>query len=175
MSKPSAAQKLIGDIAPKLADLTDSVLFDDVWERKELSKRDRSLITVGQASRNGGRQIPRQIHRGGRPKILFEVRRRRHCPRGLIVHEESCSSFADLSCANNGRWHYREERPINRYATTHESERVVESCGLGGRSPLRVKISLPSARPVPLRAPMASPPGARLGTRLAAHWCAAHR
>ena len=46
MSKPSAAQKLIGDIAPKLADLTDSVLFDDVWERKELSKRDRSLITV---------------------------------------------------------------------------------------------------------------------------------
>jgi len=26
--------------------LTDGVLFDDVWERKELSKRDRSLITV---------------------------------------------------------------------------------------------------------------------------------
>jgi len=34
MSKePSAAQKMIGDIAPKLADLTDSVLFGDVWER----------------------------------------------------------------------------------------------------------------------------------------------
>ncbi len=32
-------------IAPKLADLTSQVLFDDVWERKELSKRDRSLIT----------------------------------------------------------------------------------------------------------------------------------
>ena len=32
-------------IAPKLADLTSGVLFDDVWERKELSKRDRSLIT----------------------------------------------------------------------------------------------------------------------------------
>jgi 4-carboxymuconolactone decarboxylase len=32
-------------IAPKLADLTTEVLFDDVWERKELSKRDRSLIT----------------------------------------------------------------------------------------------------------------------------------
>ena len=26
--------------------MTDRVLFDDVWERKELSKRDRSLITV---------------------------------------------------------------------------------------------------------------------------------
>ena len=47
MSKePSAAQKMIGDIAPKLAELTDTVLFGDVWERPELSKRDRSLITV---------------------------------------------------------------------------------------------------------------------------------
>jgi len=47
MSKPSnAAQQLIGSFAPKLVELTDQVLFDDVWERKELSKRDRSLITV---------------------------------------------------------------------------------------------------------------------------------
>ena len=47
MSKePSAVQKLIGDIAPKLADLTDDVLFGDVWERPGLSKRDRSLATV---------------------------------------------------------------------------------------------------------------------------------
>ena len=46
MSKWKGGQNLIGDFAPKLADLTDSVLFDDVWERKELSKRDRSLITV---------------------------------------------------------------------------------------------------------------------------------
>jgi len=37
---------MIGDIAPKLADLTDQVLFDDIWERPDLSKRDRSLITV---------------------------------------------------------------------------------------------------------------------------------
>jgi 4-carboxymuconolactone decarboxylase len=47
MSKePSAAQKMIGDFAPKLVDLTDSVLFGDVWERSELSRRDRSLATV---------------------------------------------------------------------------------------------------------------------------------
>ncbi len=43
---PSTAQKLIGDIAPGLADLTDRVLFGEVWERPELSKRDRSLATV---------------------------------------------------------------------------------------------------------------------------------
>jgi len=44
--EPSAAQKMIGDFAPKLADLTDEVLFGDVWEREGLSKRDRSLATV---------------------------------------------------------------------------------------------------------------------------------
>jgi len=46
MSQSKAAQNLIGDFAPKLVELTDGVLFDDVWERRELSKRDRSLITV---------------------------------------------------------------------------------------------------------------------------------
>ena len=44
--EPSTAQKTLGDFAPKLAELTDSVLFGDVWERPNLSKRDRSLITV---------------------------------------------------------------------------------------------------------------------------------
>ena len=34
------------DFAPKLMELTDDVLFGDVWERSGLSKRDRSLITV---------------------------------------------------------------------------------------------------------------------------------
>ncbi len=43
---PSAAQQAIGDLAPKLADLTDTVLFGDVWERPGLSPRDRSLVTV---------------------------------------------------------------------------------------------------------------------------------
>ena len=28
----SSAQKSIGDVAPKLADLTDEVLFGDIWE-----------------------------------------------------------------------------------------------------------------------------------------------
>ena len=44
--EPSAVQKAIGDLAPKLVELTDDVLFGDVWERPSLSKRDRSLVTV---------------------------------------------------------------------------------------------------------------------------------
>jgi 4-carboxymuconolactone decarboxylase len=45
-TQPTRAQQLMGDIAPKLADLTDKVLFADVWERPQLSPRDRSLATV---------------------------------------------------------------------------------------------------------------------------------
>lgn len=45
-TEPTAVQKAVGDFAPKLVELTDNVLFADVWERKGLSKRERSLITV---------------------------------------------------------------------------------------------------------------------------------
>jgi len=44
--EPTNARKSFGDIAPHLAELTDKVLFGDVWEQAELSPRDRSLITI---------------------------------------------------------------------------------------------------------------------------------
>ena len=47
------AQQIMGDFAPKLAELTDDVLFGDVWKRAELSPRDRSLITVAALTANG--------------------------------------------------------------------------------------------------------------------------
>jgi len=47
MSKePTPIQKILGDFAPALVDLTDRVLFGEVWEHPHLSKRDRSLVTV---------------------------------------------------------------------------------------------------------------------------------
>ncbi|MFE2094283.1 carboxymuconolactone decarboxylase family protein [Streptomyces sp. NPDC059460] len=45
-TNPRVAPDLVRRHAPKLADLTDDVLFADVWERPDLSPRDRSLITV---------------------------------------------------------------------------------------------------------------------------------
>lgn len=39
-------QKMMGDFAPTFVTLTDDVLFGQVWSRPELSKRDRSLITI---------------------------------------------------------------------------------------------------------------------------------
>jgi 4-carboxymuconolactone decarboxylase len=45
-AEPRPSQGPIGDFAPKLAELTDEVLYGDVWQRPELAKRDRSLATV---------------------------------------------------------------------------------------------------------------------------------
>ncbi len=39
-------KKTVYDLIPKLGQLRDDVLFGDVWEQTDLSKRDRSLITV---------------------------------------------------------------------------------------------------------------------------------
>src|SRR3978361_1542067 len=44
--EPTNARKSFGDIAPHLAELTDKVLFGDVWANSTLSPRDRSLVTI---------------------------------------------------------------------------------------------------------------------------------
>ena len=67
MSEPkqeSAAQRIIGDFAPKLVEFTDDVLFGDVWAREELSPRDRSLITVAALIAGGNtEQLPGHLNR----------------------------------------------------------------------------------------------------------------
>ena len=74
----TAAQKAIGSFAPKLAQLTDEVLFGDVWERPELSKRDRSLITCAALVATGkteqmGFHFPRAIENGVTREELIEL------------------------------------------------------------------------------------------------------
>ena len=47
MNKVTAGRDVLGEFAPKFAELNDYVLFGEVWSReKELSARDRSLVTV---------------------------------------------------------------------------------------------------------------------------------
>ena len=46
MATPTQMRAPWRDIAPDLTDITDKVLFDDVWQRPGLSSRDRSLITI---------------------------------------------------------------------------------------------------------------------------------
>lgn len=71
-------QKTLGDIAPKLAQLTDDVLFGDVWERPQLSKRDRSLITCAALIATGKTEqmsfhFPRAIENGVTQDELVEM------------------------------------------------------------------------------------------------------
>ncbi|MGO4842960.1 carboxymuconolactone decarboxylase family protein, partial [Rhizobiaceae sp. 2RAB30] len=40
------APAAVYEVAPGLGELTDDVLFGQVWERKDLSPRDRSLVTI---------------------------------------------------------------------------------------------------------------------------------
>ncbi|MFT4264389.1 MAG: carboxymuconolactone decarboxylase family protein [Nocardioides sp.] len=42
----AGGQNAFGDFAPGMVHYTDRVLFDEVWEREGLSKRDRSLVTI---------------------------------------------------------------------------------------------------------------------------------
>jgi 4-carboxymuconolactone decarboxylase len=47
MKRPSGGRgKELAAVAPLLDEITQEVLYDKVWERGELSKRDRSLITI---------------------------------------------------------------------------------------------------------------------------------
>lgn len=63
--EPTRAQQLIGDFAPKMVELTDEVLFGDVWARPELAPRDRSLITVASLITSGStEQLRGHLQRG---------------------------------------------------------------------------------------------------------------
>ncbi|RYD93166.1 MAG: carboxymuconolactone decarboxylase family protein, partial [Sphingomonadales bacterium] len=44
--KPTAARNAYGHLAPKFAEVTDEVLFGDIWRQPGLSPRDRSVVTV---------------------------------------------------------------------------------------------------------------------------------
>ncbi len=47
MKKQTAGRNILGDLAPKFAELNDDVLFGEVWSREDkLSLRDRSMITI---------------------------------------------------------------------------------------------------------------------------------
>ena len=75
---PKAAEKMMGDFAPKLAEFTDEVLFGDVWERPQLSKRDRCLITCAALVATGktdqmGFHFPFAIENGVKEEELVEM------------------------------------------------------------------------------------------------------
>ena len=47
MEKQTAGRDILGNLAPKFAELNDDILFGEIWSREDkLSLRDRSMITI---------------------------------------------------------------------------------------------------------------------------------
>lgn len=77
-TKSTAAKDAFGDFAPKLVDLTDRVLFDDVWARPDLSPRDRSLATCSALIATGRSEqlrfhFPKAVANGVTQEELIEL------------------------------------------------------------------------------------------------------
>jgi len=74
----SGGRRAFGDFAPGLVHYTDQVLFDEVWERPRLSKRDRSLATVAALIAGGNRDqlkfpLPSRKQNGVTEEELIET------------------------------------------------------------------------------------------------------
>ena len=69
---------LVRGFAPKLIEMTEKVVYGDVWEREALSKRDRSLITVAALVVMGRERqlkghVGRALDNGVTPEELSEL------------------------------------------------------------------------------------------------------
>jgi 4-carboxymuconolactone decarboxylase len=74
----STTKNPLADFAPKLVEITEKVLFGDVWERPQLSKRDRSLITCAALVALGKTEqmdfhFPRAIENGVTGEEIIEL------------------------------------------------------------------------------------------------------
>src|SRR5205807_8021002 len=113
--EPSGAQRMFGDFAPGLVGLTDAVLFGQVWKRRQLSPKERSLVTVASLTTAGTRSsssitsaLPRTTARRRRssskrsPIWRSTPGGRRQCPRWL-----SPSKCSAVTTTNTGVQHMR--------------------------------------------------------------------
>jgi 4-carboxymuconolactone decarboxylase len=78
LRRPRVAPPAVYDVAPGLGHFTDDVLFGEVWLRKELAPRDRSLVTVAALVSTGKTgQIPGHVRRaldnGVKPEEIGEL------------------------------------------------------------------------------------------------------
>ncbi len=79
------------DVVPTLARLRDDVLYGDVWEQPELSKRDRSLATCAMLA-----ALARQPELEAHMRIALANGVTRDELRGLVVHT---AFYAGWPCA----------------------------------------------------------------------------
>jgi 4-carboxymuconolactone decarboxylase len=63
--RAGATRDELGTVAPKFVQLTNDLVFDDLWRRPDLSVRDRSLVTIAALAAMGDAdQLDVYLHRG---------------------------------------------------------------------------------------------------------------
>ena len=64
-ARAKAVSDELGAVAPKFVELTNKVVFDDLWRRSDLSPRDRSLVTIAALAAMGDDdQLDAYLRRG---------------------------------------------------------------------------------------------------------------
>lgn len=76
--KPMTGREKVLEIAPDFIELGDRVLFGEIWERPQLSKRDRSLVTCAACVAGGWTEqmkthFPKAIQNGVTKEELYEM------------------------------------------------------------------------------------------------------
>ena len=64
VARASALRDELGAVAPKFVELTNDVVFNDVWRRSDLSPRDRSLVTIAALAATGDDELEMYLRRG---------------------------------------------------------------------------------------------------------------
>jgi 4-carboxymuconolactone decarboxylase len=63
-ARARAVHDEFGTVAPKFVELTNAVVFDDLWRRSDLSPRDRSLVTIAALAAAGDDELEMYVRRG---------------------------------------------------------------------------------------------------------------
>src|SRR4029450_12333414 len=81
----AASRNEVRTVAPKLIELTETLVYPDIWERPGLSKRDRSLITLAALTALYRPDQAEGSHRArARPRRDEGGDRRAHHPPGVL-------------------------------------------------------------------------------------------
>lgn len=123
------APQAVYETAPGLGHFTDDILFGEVWERAELSPRDRSLVTVatlvstGRAAQTGS-HVRRALDNGVKPEEIGE----------LITHLAFYSGWPNAMSAVTETKKVFEERGIGAVASSDAARIELEAAAEAARA-----------------------------------------
>ena len=84
-ARATAMNDELGAVAPKFVQLTNDVVFDDLWRRSDLSLRDRSLVTIAALAAMGDDdQLDLYLRRGVESGLTRSADHRGVDPSGLL-------------------------------------------------------------------------------------------